>query len=292
MYPPVVDVTKSWLAINPIIGCNLGCRYCFRVQWSIGENPIRIYTPQESVEALLKHPCFEMGRTPIAINICGTDPFLPESKDTTFECLQLLDSRGISNIVGLTTKFGLLERDIQLLESYRNIKVVIVVSYAALPERIEPFPAKRRLDTLRLLSASHIPSILYFRPIVEGWNDDEGTMQRVLSAGQEYSHAIAIGGLRLSARIRKVLEAADVTVPYSSTRFNYKVMPRRLLEKVRRSYLECGITKPLFIRTRCAVGYVSKSHYKISGIHSIDCSKDCSTSEIRMCYGCNGGKLL
>ena len=84
----------------------------------------------------------------------GTDPFLPESKGTTLECLQLLDSRAISNIVGLTTKFGLLERDIELLESFRNIKVVILVSYTALPEKIEPFPAKRRLDTLRLLSAS------------------------------------------------------------------------------------------------------------------------------------------
>lgn len=291
-YPSIVDETKSWLAINPIIGCILGCKYCFRVQWSIGDTPSLIYTPEESVKALLRHPRFVEGHTPIAVNVCATDPFIPQSKEFTFKCLQLLDNSGISNVVGLTTKFGLTEHDLEVIKSCKNLRIVILISYAAMPENIEPFPSKPRIDTLRLLSISKVPTILYFRPIVRRWNDDSESILKVLSLGQQYSDATAIGGLRLSPRIMRVLEAANGAIPYRSLRFQSKVMPRTILARVRQCYQRAGFTIPLFIRTKCAVHLISKVHYnlQVSWGENIDCDRDCSKEEIRTCYECHGGK--
>ena len=162
-----------------------------------------------------------------------------------------------------------------------------------MPESIEPFPSKQRIDTLKLLSISKIPTILYFRPIVKGGNDDSESISKVLSLGQQCCDAIAIGGLRLSPRIRKVLGAADIAIPYRSLRFQSKVMPRSILARIRQCYQRAGFTRPLFIRTKCAVHFISKVHYnlQISWGENIDCDSDCSKEEIRTCYECHGGKL-
>lgn len=285
-YPPIVDETKTWLAINPIVGCNLGCTYCFKVEWSISNTPTQKYDVYDSVKALINHPLYSQD-IPLSINICSTDPFLSYTRKYTFEALDLLNKKGVKNIVGLTTKVGINEVELEKIEEYESIKIVVIVSLAGIPRHIEPASVKKRIKTLRILSQSKIPSIHYFRPIVLGWNDGDENIQKILSIGQRYSNLIAIGGFRNSKNISKTLSNNGVQIPlqYSNQEFSKKTFVE-IIPKIKDIYDKCGFTVPLVIRTKCAIKYLREVHYKeetSSDFQRFNCFSNCTTEEMSLC---------
>ena len=68
-----------------------------------------------------------------------TDPFISkEVKESTFKILDILDNKGLKNIVTITTKGLLSEDDAIKLDKYKNIKIVIMVTYNGIKKEIQP----------------------------------------------------------------------------------------------------------------------------------------------------------
>jgi hypothetical protein len=65
--------------------------------------------------------------------------------------------------------------------------------------------------------------VLYWRPIVPGWNDQPGTMQRVLASGRD-ADAIVFTGYYHKEQIASYLRGLGVSVPYGEDFDRRKVL--------------------------------------------------------------------
>lgn len=290
----IVEHTTSWLTINPIKGCSLACAYCFREKWNEPNKPYTAFGVEESIEALINHKDFIAHKTPISINISSTDCLLPTVKDNTFACLQLLDNLNLKNIVGLTTKLKFSQDDIIFLSTLKNIRLIIYVSYADIPFRIEPVSLEDRITNLELLKSINIPTILYFRPIVKGWNDDDVKIKNILSIAKKYTNAVVIGGLRISKEISDVFEKRKIDYPKDINNFYHKNIPLDILEKISRLADEIELTIPIYLHTSCANSYVfdMPNYNFLFEEPTKNCVKTCPPSQRNLCNMSVDEKLL
>uniref|UniRef100_UPI0040564368 hypothetical protein n=1 Tax=Candidatus Electrothrix sp. TaxID=2170559 RepID=UPI0040564368 len=282
----IVEQTTSWLTVNPMFGCSLGCVYCFRAKWEAPDKPA-LKTPVETcLRHLEKHQLFIPNHTPLSANVSSTDALLPQVKKTTFDIIKYLDQKGYKNIFGIISKLKLSSRDILFLSSLENIRPVILVSYAGIPNDIEPVPVAPRIENLKQLNDAGLPSILYFRPIVEGWNDKSDNIANVLAIGNRYASAISIGGLRLSKEIRKNLESANVTLPQKKDIYSPKIIPEKIESKILDIYYRIGLTIPLFKHTSCAVSYIfnAYNYNQLYKSYKLNCMSTCPSEQKRRCF--------
>lgn len=281
----IVEHTTSWLTINPMKGCSLDCAYCFRYKWDSASVPYLANEVQESLEQLIKHNLFIPHVTPISVNISSTDSLLPTVKESTFECIKFLDKKGLKNIFGITTKIGFSLSDIKFLKSIKNLRIITFISYANIPKEIEPVSQSKRLDSLKLLKKAEIPVILYARPIVPGWNNDDHSLSKILLIGEQYADAICIGGIRLSNEILDKLNERKIKVPEGYTEFHPKRLENEL--EILNQYERLHLTVPLFKHTSCAVSFIFKiPNYNMLYENSkINCLSTCPIYQKNICSG-------
>lgn len=254
-----VEHLTSWLTINPYKGCTLGCAYCFRARWHPSAKPEQVGDVVEAIEELIQHPEFLADETPVSINNSSTDPLLPNVKQSTFKALEILESKQLRNPFAIITKLEFKEDDIEFLNNLQFVRPIVFASLSLIPKHVEPVPVAPRLRNLQRLSKTRIPRVLYFRPIVKGWNDSPEIIEEALKIGQAYCDAICIGSLRVSAEIRKELmnrsvEIEDYADDFHSKAF-YKDIERRVLQK----YDELNLNVPLFKHSSCAVSYILRT---------------------------------
>jgi|GEM_PF-3471174 len=272
----VIKQLKTWLSINPVIGCPSECAYCIMHNDDINLTyPIRIENTKNLVEKISKHRLFLPHKTHLSIHNMTTDPFLPnsESKRVTFELLRELDSLGYENTVGLITKCLVNDEDVSFLESLSNIRIVVLVSYSEMPRKIEPIGNEQRIKTMEILSESKLGIILYWRPIVEGWNSDMEKIDKVLDVGENYADAFVISGLTFTQKIKTNLENKGINPPYEDLDPLHKKLPQNLVEKIIERYKEKNISVPLFRKTSCGVSYIEKR--PDYNAHWSKCEKNC-----------------
>src|SRR5471032_3241198 len=131
-----IEYRKSGLSLNHIIGCPLDCGYCVR---HLFENfnqktPRALMSDEEAVDSLVQHPFFQAHTTPLQVFNRATDPMLGKVKPHTFKVLQLLDDRGLSNHVLLITRWKVTEEDCAKLNSYRHIRLSVLVTYSGIDD--------------------------------------------------------------------------------------------------------------------------------------------------------------
>lgn len=252
----VVEHTTSWLTINPYKGCSLKCAYCFRVKWGAGDVPEEVTDVEAAIEQLIKHADFVPNITPISINISSTDVLLPSVKKSTFRAIELMEVKKLRNPFGLTTKLGFAESEIRYLESLQFVRPIVFVSLAFMPRHIEPIGTRQRIRNLMKLSKTRIPTVLYFRPIVEGWNDSDEIIEKVLQLGKKYADAICIGSLRMSSEIRHELQRVGALPPSHHDEFNLKRFGEALEKRVFQKYHALEVDVPLYKHTSCAVSQI------------------------------------
>lgn len=254
----VVEHTTSWLTINPYKGCSLQCAYCFRFKWgSDSAKPILETEVEVAVENLLAHKDFVPNITAISINVSSTDALLPNVKKSTFKAIELLEAKKLTNPFGITTKLGFLKSDIEFLENLQFIKPIVFVSLAFIPKHIEPTPIEPRLKNLALFAQSKVPCVLYFRPIVSGWNDSDETIEKALILGNKYCNAICIGSLRLSPEIRNELEIVGESMSNYEDDFHLKKFHDNTENRILFIYKKLNLQVPLFKHTSCAVSHLN-----------------------------------
>ncbi|WP_229672850.1 PA0069 family radical SAM protein [Salipiger pallidus] len=183
--------------INPYRGCEHGCIYCFArpSHAYLGLSPgldfeTRLVARPDAPEVLARELRAQR-YVPEAVAIgTNTDPYQPIERDRGIMrgCLEVL--RAFRHPVGIVTKGTLIERDIDILSDMAarglaRVGISITTLDAGLSRKMEPRvpPPKRRLETIRRLSAAGIEVRLMVSPVVPGLTDHE--VERLLEAGAE-----------------------------------------------------------------------------------------------------------
>ena len=208
---------------------------------------------------LTGHETFRPSITPIQLFNKATDPFLPGVKPHLFQILRALDDRGLDNLVLIITRFRVTEADMAVLEELRHLRVTLLFTYSGITDaRVEPI-AKSNITVSSLATAcqhkKRTKVVLYWRPIVPGWNDAPETMRHVLDVGDAVD-AIVFTGYYHKPENATYLRAQGVELPYDEDDFHRrKTMPAELDARVVAAWRASGIRTPLFRKTSCGVSF-------------------------------------
>lgn len=273
----VVDYRKSGLSLNHVVGCPLNCGYCVRHLFDNFEmkQPHRVLPTEQAVNALITNWAFKRHITPIQIFNRATDPFLPKVKDELFATLEMLDKLRLRNTVLVITRWHILPLDIQRLESLKNIRLTILVTWSGIEDkRLEPVDSAVAEQTLVTLSqyANRTKSILYWRPLIVGVNDTLELMEKAAKLAR-LSDATVFTGLFLRKEIRDYLASCGVLNLYDQVA-RRKILPKEIETKV----LKVFDSWPIFRKTSCAIAYAHSisdynGHFGIQDICDI-CPKE------------------
>lgn len=255
----VVSYRKSGLSLNHVIGCPLDCGYCVRHLFHNFEMkiPRALMSDEEAVEQLVEHRFFTPHRTPIQLFNRATDPMVQMVKPNTFRTLQLLDDRGLKNQVLVITRYRVDPEDCAVLNSYRNIKVTLLVTHSGIDdERIEPVDSGIAAKTLQTAfeHAENYRVVQYWRPIVPGLNDSDEHMARAHELSK-FAHATVFTGLFFKDEIRQYFldnGLPDLYDEIAARKFFPQVLEERILGMADRLG---PWGSPLFRKTSCGVTY-------------------------------------
>ena len=258
----IITNRKSGLSLNHIIGCPLDCGYCVRHFWGNFEQKIpQLLVPtDEAVQMLVHHPEFVEHGTPLQLFNKATDPFLPAVKPHTFAVLEDLDQRGLTNLVLIITRFHVTEDDMERLERLTSVRPTLLFTYSGIKDdRVEPIGKSTTTVDSIMTAAScrdRTKVILYWRPIVPGWNDDPDTMAHVLGvADGAQVDALVFTGYYHKEENANHLRDLGVDVPYGDDWQRRKVLPQELDARVVQAWRDSQIGIPLFRKTSCGVTY-------------------------------------
>lgn len=183
-------------SINPYRGCEHGCIYCFArpSHAYLGLSPGLDFETQliarPNAPQVLRKELARKSYTvaPIAIGT-NTDPYQPIERDRGImrACLEVLSDTG--HPVAIVTKGSLIERDLDILAPMAKRGLVRVgmsvttldATLSRLMEPRVPVP-KRRLETVRRLSAAGVPVRLMASPMIPALTDPE--LEAILTAGK------------------------------------------------------------------------------------------------------------
>jgi DNA repair photolyase len=184
-------------SINPYRGCEHGCVYCYArpshayMDLSPGlDFEQKIFTKPDAA-TVLRQELSKRGYkcSPITLG-ANTDAWQPAERELriTRQILEVLVEFG--HPVSIITKSALVERDLDLLQELaRDNLVHVLVSVTTLDDelkrRLEPRTAgpRRRLETIRRLSAAGIPCGVLAAPMIPGLNDHE--LENILAASAD-----------------------------------------------------------------------------------------------------------
>ena len=190
-------------SINPYRGCEHGCVYCYArpshayMDLSPGlDFEQKIFTKPEAATVLREELSKRGYRcSPITLG-ANTDAWQPAERELriTRQILEVLVE--FRHPVSIITKSALVERDTDLLQDLaRDNLVDVLLSVTTLDDelkrRMEPRTAgpRRRLETIRRLSAAGIPCGVLAAPMIPGLNDHE--LENILAgaadAGARYA---------------------------------------------------------------------------------------------------------
>jgi DNA repair photolyase len=198
-------ITKSKLpdadyVINPYIGCNHGCVYCYaefmsrftdhgNEKWGDFMD-IKEGYPLPNLRNL-EGKCILFGSV--------TDPYNPLEKkyQKTRELLKVFAGSREKVKVEILTKSTLVKRDIDLLTRIPGIRVGISLSatdagFARIIERHAPSP-QERFDTMRVLCEAGITVYAFISPIFPFFSD----WKAVVSGAEKYAKEICFENLNL-----------------------------------------------------------------------------------------------
>lgn len=285
----VIGYRKSGLSLNNIIGCPLDCGYCVRHFWDNYDQkiPQLIVSTAEAITMLLKHPGFEPHVTPIQLYNKATDPFLPGVKPHVFQILHALDRLGYTNQILIISRFKVTEADMAELETLRHVRVTLLFTYSGITDPRIELVAKSDITVTSIRTATthkrRTGVLLYWRPIVPGWNDAEETMAHVLDVGRDVD-AIVFTGYYHKQENYQHLTSLGVPVPFGPADFHRrKTMSDDLDARLVAAWRGSGIGTPLFRKTSCGVSYAHEAadyngHVGIAGLCDI-----CPAKQLQRC---------
>ena len=179
-------------AINPYLGCQHGCLYCYARFMGRRNHPGEEWGTYVDVKVnALQCLARELPRKKRGVVLLSsvTDPYQPLEREwrLTRGCLQLLlDYDFPTNI---QTKSTLVLRDLDLLQRFSDIEVGFTIT--TIDDEIrgifEPHasPVEKRLEALRVLSDSGIPTYAFLGPMLPYLSEEglEGLLRELAQIG-------------------------------------------------------------------------------------------------------------
>ncbi|MEU7174565.1 hypothetical protein ABZ949_24115 [Micromonospora tulbaghiae] len=256
-----IGYRKSGLSLNHIVGCPLDCGYCVRHFWGNFDDktPHLLVTTEKAIQDLIDHPHFRPHVTPLQLFNKATDPMLPGVKPHLMQVLRALDARGFANHVLVITRFKVTAADMVALEELQHLKVTLLFTYSGIQDdRVEPITKSAITINSIYTAMSHKKRtgvVLYWRPIVPGWNTDPATIAHVLEVAGDVDAAVFTGYYHKEENAA-YLRALGVEVPYADDYARRKTLPAEVDALVVGAWRDSGITTPLFRKTSCGVAFV------------------------------------
>ena len=219
-------------SINPYRGCEHGCIYCYArpAHAYMGLSPGLDFESKlffkpgagKLLEGELSRPNYK----PATVHIGGnTDPYQPQERTlrVTREIIEVMSR--FRHPMSVISKSGLIARDIDLLgpmgqAGYARAAISITTLDRGLARMMEPRAAtpERRLEAVRRLVDSGLPTMVMFAPVIPGLNDHEleAVLQRAAEAGAFTAGYVA---LRLPLEIKDLFrEWLETNVPDRAAR--------------------------------------------------------------------------
>lgn len=207
----VVEMHSSWLAINSILGCPNGCKYC--LLQATGDNncfPKQLSTPKEAVEKLLDYKYYDKD-IPLCL-LPNTDVFVnPKNFKYLLELLDEIEKHNIKNDLIIITKCKIPEEMITRAKKIKenNQNIVFYISYSGLGKEIEPRISEEILrDNFKRLSENGIDVIHYYRPFLPQ-NSDSKKITEILNYVNQYTDISVTTGLALIETFIDKIECWD-----------------------------------------------------------------------------------
>lgn len=223
------------LTIHTCVGCPFSCIYCYIEDLGFPQGRSYPYalSSLEWSYALLWNPSFLPGAwgTYLAYgSIC--EPLHGGCTVKTLEYLKEVED-SLGNPCQIATKSSLSDEVVESLARLRRISLNILVTlvtlrYHKVLEPSAPTP-EDRLETIKKLRRKGVPVFLFLRPLIPGLAEKEleDLMKEAKQAG---ALGVVLGGLRVSSRILRKLDAAGLCSLSMKTELNKKLGRRRLLD--------------------------------------------------------------
>ena len=274
------EYLKSYYSINSYIGCTINCGYCFLAPIKIVPmRPIKVIEEEELINDMINDKYFEIDKTVISLNN-RTDPFIsPEVKESTFKLLDIMDRMGLKNIVTITSKGLLTEEDAKRLDTYKNIRVTIIVTYNGIPMHIQPISQVNQETTMKNASKCENVNLLHqFRPIIPGVNDDEETIRKIVGYAKQYCDATIYQGIRVNDYIEERLEERNYT--YEGNIGDSHKQKSENTDSIFKRISEEDLSYQIFDHTSCALSTLyNMSDYNLHYTKK-DCPQSCENYEL------------
>lgn len=262
-----IEYLKSYLSINSYIGCTINCAYCFLAPIKIVPmRPIKVIDEKKLVEDTISNKYFKENITVLSLNN-RTDPFItPEVSESTYKILNELNSKGLKNIVTVTTKGLITEEMANKLSKLNNIKLVIIVTFNGINQKIQPISPEIQKNTMKNIAKyKNIKLLQQCRPIIKGINDNYETLKEVVDFASKYCDATIYQGIRVNKVIKERLQEREYN--YTGKQDRHKVKDKEvdeIFKKIKKSYNEKYY---IFDHTSCCLSYIFgkkdyNMHYK------------------------------
>jgi DNA repair photolyase len=213
-------------ALNPYIGCEHGCVYCYAEFMKKYTNHKEEWG--EFVDAkinIVDRLRQQIKRAKPGTIMIGTvtDAYQPveEKYQLTRRCLEILADFDFP--IHIQTKSGLVTRDIDILRQIKNIEVgfTITCGDSKIEKIFEPKASKleKRFEALRKLKGNEIPVFVFFGPILPFFSDNKESIESLLERLKEIGiERIYFDKMNyVGAKWRKIRTFLEANFPYALT---------------------------------------------------------------------------
>lgn len=189
----------TWIAVNSIIGCTNGCKYCFLQSTNKNiSKPLYLKSSKLAIDDLMSSKYY-LKDIPVCL-LPNTDAFLNnENMEYLREILNEIYKRKLKNPIILITKCYIPDYFIKYIKQLKNdgYKIVIYLSLSGLPQELEPNVNHNLIrKNFVNLYKNGIDVIHYYRPITP-LNAEKKEIIKMLNFVSKYSNSSVIGGLKI-----------------------------------------------------------------------------------------------
>jgi DNA repair photolyase len=250
----LVKQHESWICIDPIVGCNIGCKYCvLRTTFGNNTKP-RIYTNPELVGDLLGASRFYHDEATLCL-FSYTDALIEENRRHLIKSLKSLKENNFRNWICIPTKVSF-DEDFanNLANAYYKDRIIFFISLSGLSAQYEPGvnPGKL-LATMKMLKEIGIPVVHYWRPVT-GLNCSTDDIEDMLDKVCTYAEYSVVVGLKASQALNKYYAEEKLNIGPGQVHGDY--LPKDFMSRVSARLKEREEDHSVYLHASCAVSKI------------------------------------
>lgn len=280
----MLNYLKSSISISSYNGCVIGCKYCILSVLGNRTKVEKVSDEEELVHKLLNFRLYTKD-IPVSINN-QTDPFLNSTiYESTLKILKIMEKLNVSNPLLLITKGYISENQVEELSKLK-LNIIVLYTFSGISEKMENRNEELQIKSMKNISKfKNIKLINYYRPVIEGINSDEKTIEHVANIVTKYCSASIISGIRLNSYLSNVLKNLNIEIPKNYDP-DHKILMPDTLERIKSIYKRIKPGYPTFKKTSCGISFVlNRPDYNGHSARIYYCKPSCPSYPI--CIGNN-----